>query len=75
MDPALNMAGPDRKYDPFRSLGMLPEEALHSAEGSSSKTVLYPLAYALKSTSTDKLLLGTLADVSWVAANTVVVDG
>lgn len=45
MDPAENMAGPARKYVPTKSEGMGPvppsPEALQTAQGSSSKTVLY----------------------------------
>jgi hypothetical protein len=48
MAPALNIAGPDRKYVPRRSDGMVPvmEDGGHSWYGSSWNGVEYPLAYA-----------------------------
>eukprot|EP00957_Ditylum_brightwellii_P133707 10194682-Ditylum_brightwellii.AAC.1 len=50
-EPAENMAGPDRKYDPTRSEGSDPSALLQTLHGTSDIAVKYPAAYASMSTS------------------------
>jgi len=66
MAPALNIAGPDRKYVPRRSDGMVPvmEDGGHSWYGSSWNGVEYPLAYASMSGVICLLLSGLLMSSS-----------
>jgi len=73
--PALNMAGPDRKYVPRRSDGMVPWDGWHSSKGSSPNTVEYPAAYASMSGIICLLLLELLTSSSTARdLNAVVVD-